>query len=237
MAENPDTFFAHREVCNTYYDAVPDIVNEYMQEINKLTGRDYKPFTYYGAEDAESIIICMGSVTEATREVIDYLTAQGKKVGIIAVHLYRPFSVKYLKAVLPASVKRIAVLDRTKEPGAPGEPLYLDIVEALSDRKDLTIVGGRYGLGSYDTTPANPRCIANLPCRSLRTALHSARRCYLHLPPRAKRSLSAARVCSSQILRPWRRWYRGCQQNSVKIIGENTDKHCQAYFSYDSKKS
>ena len=154
MAENPDTFFTHREVCNKYYEAVPDVVNDYMKEIEKLTGRHYAPFTYYGAPDAENIIICMGSVTEATREVIDYLARQGKKVGMISVHLYRPFSVKYLKAVLPASVKRIAVLDRTKEPGALGEPLYLDVVEALSDMKDLTIVGGRYGLGSHDTTPA-----------------------------------------------------------------------------------
>ena len=131
MAENPDTFFTHREVCNPYYEAVPDIVNGYMQKINELTGRDYKPFNYYGDPEAENIIISMGSINEANREVVDYLRAQGKKVGMIAVHLYRPFSVKYLLAVLPESVKRIAVLDRTKEPGALGQPLYLDIVEVL----------------------------------------------------------------------------------------------------------
>ena len=160
MAENPDTFFTHREICNKYYDAVPDIVAEYMDEISKITGREYKPFTYYGAADAENIIIAMGSVTEAIKEVIDYLTAKGEKVGLVSVHLYRPFSVKYLGAVLPETVKRIAVLDRTKEPGATGEPLYMDIVEAFANCKDIPadkkplIVGGRYGLGSHDTTPA-----------------------------------------------------------------------------------
>ena len=159
MAENPDTFFTHREVCNQYYEAVPDVVNDYMKEISKITGREYAPFTYYGAADAERVIIAMGSVTEAAKEVIDYLTEKGEKVGIVAVHLYRPFSVKYMSAVLPKTVKRIAVLDRTKEPGANGEPLYLDVVEAFAKSKELSginpvIVGGRYGLGSHDTTPA-----------------------------------------------------------------------------------
>ena len=135
MAENPDTFFTHREISNKYYDAVPDIVAEYMNEISKITGREYKPFTYYGAPDAERVIVAMGSVTEAIKEVIDYLTAQGEKVGLVSVHLYRPFSVKYLGAVLPETVKRIAVLDRTKEPGATGEPLYMDIVEAFANCK------------------------------------------------------------------------------------------------------
>ena len=160
MAENPDHFFQHRESCNPFYDAVPDIVADYMKEISKITGREYKPFTYYGAPDTENIIIAMGSVTEAIREVIDYKMAQGEKVGLISVHLYRPFSVKYLAEVLPATVKRVCVLDRTKEPGANGEPLYLDVVEAfakaaeLAAHKDVLIVGGRYGLGSKDTTPA-----------------------------------------------------------------------------------
>lgn len=241
MAENPDTFFAHREVCNTYYDAVPDIVNEYMQEINKLTGRDYKPFTYYGAEDAESIIICMGSVTEATREVIDYLTAQGKKVGMIAVHLYHPFSVKYLKAVLPASVKRIAVLDRTKEPGALGEPLYLDIVEALSDKKDLTIVGGRYGLGSYDTTPAQILAVfANLALPQPKNGFTLGivdDVTFTSLPQGEEIALGGKGMFEAKFYGLGADGTVGANKNSVKIIGENTDKHCQAYFSYDSKKS
>ena len=150
MAENPDHFFQHRESCNPYYEAVPAIVEEYMNEINKITGRNYGLFDYYGAEDAENIIIAMGSVTEATREAIDYLTAQGKKVGMIAVHLYRPFSAKHFLAKMPK-----AVLDRTKEPGSNGEPLYLDIKDVFYGQENAPlIVGGRYGLGSKDTTPA-----------------------------------------------------------------------------------
>ena len=133
MAENPDVFFAHRESCNPYYNEVADIVSDYMDEISKITGRTYRPFTYYGAPDAENIIICMGSACEAIREVIDYEAEKGNKLGMINVHLYRPFSLKYLKEALPASVKRICVLDRTKEPGANGEPLYLDVKDALQE--------------------------------------------------------------------------------------------------------
>ena len=155
MAENPDTFFAHRESCNNFYDAVPAIVEEYMNEISKITGRKYGLFDYYGAPDAENIIIAMGSVTEAIRETIDHLAAKGEKVGLVAVHLYRPFSTKHLMAAIPASVKRIAVLDRTKEPGANGEPLYLDVKEAFYGKENAPlIIGGRYGLGSNDTTPS-----------------------------------------------------------------------------------
>ena len=154
MAENPETFFAHREVCNPYYNAVPEIVEKYMNEISKITGREYKLFSYYGADDAERIIIAMGSVTEAAREAIDYLNSKGEKVGMISVHLYRPFSVKHLLAAVPKTCKRIAVLDRTKEPGAVGEPLYLDVKEAFYNEENRPlIVGGRYGLGSSDTTP------------------------------------------------------------------------------------
>ena len=160
MAENPDHFFQHRESCNPYYEAVPAIVEEYMNEINKITGRNYGLFDYYGAEDAENIIIAMGSVTEATREAIDYLTAQGKKVGMIAVHLYRPFSAKHFLAKMPKTVKRIAVLDRTKEPGSNGEPLYLDIKDVFYGQENAPlIVGGRYGLGSKDTTPTETSCL------------------------------------------------------------------------------
>ena len=241
MAENPDTFFTHREICNTYYDAVPDIVNDYMQEINKITGREYKPFTYYGAEDADRIIICMGSVTEATREVIDYLTAQGQKVGMIAVHLYRPFSVKYLKAVLPASVKRIAVLDRTKEPGATGEPLYLDVVEALSDCKNLTIVGGRFGLGSNDTTPAKIIAVYDnlaLPQPKNGFTLGIVDDItFTSLPVGEEIAVGGKGMFEAKFYGLGADGTVGANKNSVKIIGDNTDKHCQAYFSYDSKKS
>ncbi|MCR5140843.1 MAG: pyruvate:ferredoxin (flavodoxin) oxidoreductase, partial [Bacteroidaceae bacterium] len=241
MAENPDTFFTHREVCNKYYEAVPDIVNDYMKEIEKLTGRHYAPFTYYGAPDAENIIICMGSVTEATREVIDYLARQGKKVGMISVHLYRPFSVKYLKAVLPASVKRIAVLDRTKEPGALGEPLYLDVVEALSDMKDLTIVGGRYGLGSHDTTPAQILAVyANLELPQPKNGFTIGivdDVTFTSLPQGKEIAVGGEGMFEAKFYGLGADGTVGANKNSVKIIGDNTDKHCQAYFSYDSKKS
>ena len=241
MAENPDTFFTHREVCNKYYEAVPDIVNEYMQEINKITGRDYKPFSYYGDPEAENIIICMGSVSEATREVIDYLRAQGKKVGMVSVHLYRPFSVKYLTAVLPASVKRIAVLDRTKEPGALGEPLYLDVVEALSDRKDLTIVGGRYGLGSKDTTPAQIISVyENLELPQPKNGFTVGiidDVTFTSLPKGEEIAVGGKGMFEAKFYGLGADGTVGANKNSVKIIGDNTDKYCQAYFSYDSKKS
>ena len=155
MAENPDHFFQHRESCNNYYEAVPAIVEEYMNEISKITGRKYGLFDYYGAEDAERVIIAMGSVTEAAREAIDHLIAKGEKVGLVSVHLYRPFSAKHFLAAVPKTAKRIAVLDRTKEPGANGEPLYLDVKDCFYGQEDApVIVGGRYGLGSKDTTPA-----------------------------------------------------------------------------------
>ena len=154
-AENPETFFTHREASNSAYENVAEVVEHYLGEVSKITGREYHLFDYYGAKDAENIIILMGSATEAAREAIDYLMSQGKKVGMVAVHLYRPFSVKHLLAAVPKSVKRIAVLDRTKEPGAEGEPLYLDVKSAFYDVENKPlIVGGRYGLGSSDTTPA-----------------------------------------------------------------------------------
>ena len=155
MAENPDHFFQHREASNPYYNSVPEIVEDYMREITKITGREYHLFNYYGAEDADRVIIAMGSVTEAARETIDYLMSKGEKVGLVSVHLYRPFSAKHFLAAVPKTAKRIAVLDRTKEPGANGEPLYLDVKECFYGVEDAPlIVGGRYGLGSKDTTPA-----------------------------------------------------------------------------------
>ena len=154
MAENPETFFAHREACNKYYDAVPGIVEKYMNELSQITGREYKLFSYYGAEDADRVIIAMGSVVEAAKEAIDHLISKGEKVGIVSVHLYRPFSVKHLLAAVPKTCKRIAVLDRTKEPGAQGEPLLIDVKDAFYGQENAPlIVGGRYGLGSGDTTP------------------------------------------------------------------------------------
>ena len=247
MAENPDTFFTHREICNKYYDAVPDIVAEYMDEISKITGREYKPFTYYGAADAENIIIAMGSVTEAIKEVIDYLTAKGEKVGLVSVHLYRPFSVKYLGAVLPETVKRIAVLDRTKEPGATGEPLYMDIVEAFANCKDIPadkkplIVGGRYGLGSHDTTPAQILSVFEnlaLPQPKNQFTLGIVDDVtFTSLPLKEEIALGGEGMFEAKFYGLGADGTVGANKNSVKIIGDNTDKHCQAYFSYDSKKS
>ncbi len=153
-AQNPDIYFQSREAANSFYDVIPDMVADCMKEMTKLTGRDYAPFHYFGAPDAENIIVAMGSVTETTREVVDYLNARGAKTGVIVVHLYRPFSTKYLLDVVPASVKKITVLDRTKEPGANGDPLYLDIKEVFYGRPNAPlIIGGRYGLSSKDTTP------------------------------------------------------------------------------------
>ena len=241
MAENPETFFPHREISNKYYDAVPDIVADYMKEITKITGRDYQPFNYYGAPDADRVIIAMGSVTEAAREVIDYLSAKGEKVGLVAVHLYRPFSVKYLKAVLPASAKRIAVLDRTKESGALGEPLYLDVVEALSDCKDLTIVGGRYGLGSRDTTPAQVLAVyENLALAEPKNHFTIGivdDVTFTSLPQKEEIALGGKGMFEAKFYGLGADGTVGANKNSVKIIGDNTDKYCQAYFSYDSKKS
>jgi pyruvate-ferredoxin/flavodoxin oxidoreductase len=155
MAENGDVFFQHREACNKHYEAVPDIVEEYMGKISAITGREYHLFNYYGAPDADRVIIAMGSITQAAQEAIDHLVKNGEKVGLVSVHLYRPFSVKHLMAAIPATCKRIAVLDRTKEPGANGDPLCLDVKEAFYGKADAPIiVGGRYGLASKDTTPA-----------------------------------------------------------------------------------
>ena len=242
MAENPETFFAHRESCNAYYDAVPAIVEKYMAEVSKITGRDYKLFSYYGADDAERVIICMGSVTEAAREAIDYLNKKGEKVGMVSVHLYRPFSVKHLLAAVPATCKRIAVLDRTKEPGAAGEPLYLDVKDAYYGREGAPlIVGGRYGLGSCDTTPTMIISVYDnlaLPTPKDHFTLGIVDDVtFTSLPLEKEMALGGEGFFEAKFYGLGADGTVGANKNSIKIIGDNTDKYCQAYFSYDSKKS
>lgn len=241
-AENPETFFTHREASNNNYEEIPEIVEELLGKIKDITGREYHIFSYYGAKDAENIIILMGSVSEATREVIDYLTKQGKKVGMISVHLYRPFSVKHLLQAIPKTVKRIAVLDRTKEPGAEGEPLYLDVKSAFydADIKPL-IIGGRYGLGSSDTTPAHIISVYNnleLPKpKDHFTVGIIDDVTFTSLPLIEEIPMGAEGVFEAKFYGLGADGTVGANKNSVKIIGDNTNKHCQAYFSYDSKKS
>ncbi|MBR5688911.1 MAG: pyruvate:ferredoxin (flavodoxin) oxidoreductase, partial [Prevotella sp.] len=241
-AENPETFFTHREACNAAYDKVPEVVEYYMQKVSEITGREYHLFDYYGAKDAERIIILMGSATEAAREAIDHLTAQGEKVGLVAVHLYRPFSVKHLLAAVPKTVKRIAVLDRTKEPGAEGEPLYLDVKSAFYDVENKPlIVGGRYGLGSSDTTPAKIIAVFN------NLALPEPKNhftvgiiddvTFTSLPEVEEMALGGAGMYQAKFYGLGADGTVGANKNSVKIIGDSTNKYCQAYFSYDSKKS
>ena len=241
-AENPETFFTHREACNEYYDKVPEVVENYLAEITKITGREYHLFSYYGAQDADRMIILMGSATEAAREAIDYLNANGEKVGMISVHLYRPFSVKHLLASVPATVKRIAVLDRTKEPGAEGEPLYLDVKSAYYDVENRPlIVGGRYGLGSHDTTPAQIISVFNnlaLPQPKNHFTLGIVDDVtFTSLPQVEEMALGGAGMFEAKFFGLGADGTVGANKNSVKIIGDNTDKYCQAYFSYDSKKS
>jgi pyruvate-ferredoxin/flavodoxin oxidoreductase len=246
MAENPDVYFQHRESCNKYYDAVPAIVEEYMKEISVITGRKYGLFDYYGAEDADRIIIAMGSVTEAIRETIDYLRAKGEKVGLVAVHLYRPFSVKHLAGVIPSTVKRIAVLDRTKEPGAGGEPLYMDVVEAFAQSKYIkvdskpAIVGGRYGLSSKDTTPAQILSVyENLSLPEPKNGFTIGivdDVTFTSLPQKEELAFEGGSY-EAKFYGLGADGTVGANKNSIKIIGDNTDKYCQAYFAYDSKKS
>ena len=241
-AENPETFFTHREACNKYYEAVPEIVEKHLAEVSKITGREYHLFNYYGAPDAENVIVLMGSATEPAREAIDYLTKQGKKVGMVAVHLYRPFSVEAIRKAIPDTVKRIAVLDRTKEPGAEGEPLYLDVKSALYDdpRKPL-IVGGRYGLGSSDTTPAKIVSVFNnleLPTPKNHFTVGIVDDVtFTSLPEVPEIPMGGDSLFEAKFYGLGSDGTVGANKNSVQIIGNNTNKYCQAYFSYDSKKS
>ena len=242
MAENPDHFFQHREAANSFYEKVPAIVEEYMNEISKITGRKYGLFDYYGAEDADRVIIAMGSVTEAIRETIDYLMAKGEKVGLVAVHLYRPFSAKHFLAAVPKTAKRIAVLDRTKEPGANGEPLYLDVKDCFYGVENAPlIVGGRYGLGSKDTTPAQILSVyenLSLPMPKNQFSIGIVDDVtFTSLPKKEEIALDSDGMFEAKFYGLGADGTVGANKNSVKIIGDNTNKYCQAYFAYDSKKS
>ena len=242
MAENPDHFFQHRESSNSFYEAVPAIVEEYMNEISKITGRKYGLFDYYGAEDAERVIIAMGSVTEAAREAIDYLTSKGEKVGLVSVHLYRPFSAKHFLAAVPKTAKRIAVLDRTKEPGANGEPLYLDVKDCFYGVENAPlIVGGRYGLGSKDTTPAQILAVYEnlamaMPKNQFTIGIEDDVT-FTSLPKKEEIALGGEGMFEAKFYGLGADGTVGANKNSVKIIGDNTNKYCQASFAYDSKKS
>ncbi len=242
LAQNPDIYFQAREAANKFYDAVPDMVADYMAEITKITGREYKPFMYYGAADAENVIIAIGSVTETIREVVDHLNAKGEKVGVLVVHLYRPFSAKHFMQAMPESVKRIAVLDRTKEPGANGEPLYLDVKDLYYGKPNApVIVGGRYGLSSKDTTPAMIISVFN----NLKMAEPKNRFTlgivddvtFTSLPLLPEVSLATDGRFEAKFYGLGSDGTVGANKNSIKIIGDTTDKYCQAYFAYDSKKS
>ncbi len=242
MAENPDHFFQHREASNPYYDAVPAIVEEYMERISEITGRKYGLFNYYGDPEADRVIIAMGSVTQAAQEAIDYLMEKGEKVGIVAVHLYRPFSAKHFLAAVPKTAKRIAVLDRTKEPGATGEPLYLDVRDCFYGKPDApVIVGGRYGLGSKDTTPAQILSVYEnlaLPQPKDRFTIGIVDDVtFTSLPQKEEIALGGDGMFEAKFYGLGADGTVGANKNSVKIIGDNTDKYCQAYFAYDSKKS
>lgn len=240
--ENGDVFFQHREACNQYYDALPAVVEKYMGKINEKLGTDYQLFNYYGAADADRVIIAMGSVCDVTEEVIDYMNAHGEKVGLLKVRLYRPFAPEKMLAAIPATAKKIAVLDRTKEPGSQGEPLYLDVVTAFANAgRQATIIGGRYGLGSKDTPPRSIFAVYD------ELAKAEPRRQFtigivddvtnLSLPEPKSPSTAAAGTIECKFWGLGGDGTVGANKNSIKIIGDHTDKYIQAYFQYDSKKT
>ncbi|MDR1755424.1 MAG: pyruvate:ferredoxin (flavodoxin) oxidoreductase [Culturomica sp.] len=241
-AQNPDIYFQGREACNKFYEALPDIVSGYMNEVSRITGRKYRPFDYYGAPDAENIIIAMGSVTDTIREVIDYKVSKGEKVGMIAVHLYRPFSAKYFMEAFPASVKRITVLDRTKEPGANGDPLYLDVKDIFYGKANAPlIIGGRYGMGSKDVTPGQiigiyKNMAMNEPKSGFTVGITDDVT-FKSLPMEKEVKVTSDATYEAKFYGLGSDGTVGANKNSIKIIGEATDKYCQAYFAYDSKKS
>ena len=242
--ENGDIFFQHREACNKYYDALPAIVETYMKKVNKKLGTDYQLFNYYGAPDADRVIVAMGSICDVAEEVIDYLNAHGNKVGLVKVRLFRPFCPDKLLAAIPATAKKIAVLDRTKEPGAQGEPLYLDVVTALANagRTDVTVIGGRYGLGSKDTPPASVFAVYD----ELKKASPKRQFTIGIVDDVTKLSLKERKNVPNTAAKgtiECKFWGLGgdgtvgANKNSIKIIGDHTDKYVQAYFQYDSKKT
>ena len=240
--ENGDIFFQHREACNKYYDALPAVVEKYMAKVNEKLGTDYQLFNYYGAADAERVIVAMGSICDVAEEVIDYLTAKGEKVGLVKVRLYRPFVAEKLLAAIPATAKKIAVLDRTKEPGSLGEPLYLDVVAALREAGNTaTVVGGRYGLGSKDTPPSSVFAVYDELAKDAPKArftlgiVDDVTNLSLEEKPAPNTAAEGTKECKF--------WGLGgdgtvgANKNSTKIIGDHTDKYIQAYFQYDSKKT
>ena len=242
-AENGDIFFQHREACNQYYEALPAIVEDYMNKVNEKIGTDYKLFNYYGAPDADRVIVAMGSICDVAEEVIDYMNANGEKVGLIKVRLYRPFCGEKLVAAIPSTCKKIAVLDRTKEPGAIGDPLYLDVVASLAEQgiSDIKVVGGRYGLGSKDTPPQSVFAVyenlnSEKPKHNFTIGIvddvtgHS-------LPEHSVPDTSAPGTISCKFWGLGGDGTVGANKNSIKIIGDHTDKYIQAYFQYDSKKT
>ena len=242
-AENGDIFFQHREACNQYYEALPEIVEDYMNKVNEKIGTDYKLFNYYGAPDADRVIVAMGSICDVAEEVIDYMNANGEKVGLIKVRLYRPFCGEKLVAAIPSTCKKIAVLDRTKEPGAIGDPLYLDVVASLAEQgiSDIKVVGGRYGLGSKDTPPQSVFAVyenlnSEKPKHNFTIGIvddvtgHS-------LPEHTAPDTSAPGTISCKFWGLGGDGTVGANKNSIKIIGDHTDKYIQAYFQYDSKKT
>ena len=238
-AQNPDVFFQAREACNTYYEAVPGIVEEYMDKVNQKLGTDYKLFNYYGAADAEQIIIAMGSVNDTIEETIDYLNAQGNKVGLVKVRLFRPFSAKRLLEAIPATVKKITVIDRTKEPGALAEPLYLDVVAALRDTQfgNIPVFNGRYGLGSKNTTPAQIIAVYKNTEKKTFTIGIKDDVTNLSLPLEAAPNTTPEGTINCKFWGLGADGTVGANKNSIKIIGDHTNMYAQAYFDYDSKKS
>ena len=240
--ENGDIFFQHREACNKYYDALPEVVEKYMDKVNAKLGTDYKLFNYYGAPDADRVIIAMGSICDVAEEVIDYLTAKGEKVGLVKVRLYRPFAADRLLAAIPETAKKIAVLDRTKEPGSLGEPLYMDVVTALATNgRDAEVIGGRYGLGSKDTPPASVFAVydelkKDEPKRQFTIGINDDVT-FLSLEEKEAPNTAAEGTIECKFWGLGGDGTVGANKDSIKIIGDHTDKYVQAYFQYDSKKT
>ena len=240
--ENGDIFFQHREACNKFYEAVPGIVEKYMGKVNAKLGTNYQLFEYYGAPDADRVIIAMGSICDVAEEVIDYLTAKGEKVGLVKVRLYRPFAADKLLAAIPATAKKIAVLDRTKEPGALGEPLHLDVMAAFREAgREGTIIGGRYGLGSKDTPPSSVFAVyeelaKDAPKERFTLGINDDVT-YLSLEEKPAPNTAAEGTVECKFWGLGGDGTVGANKNSTKIIGDHTDKYIQAYFQYDSKKT